>query len=114
MHNLRRRLRTIPQVMHRRHAEGTEGERRSRRHSSRQIRLSQVRRRVTINHRAVAIAEGSLRFMDREETQISSPASLFVDSTFSFIFFVTCALRNPRMLWFCQSVAFAISAMVAP
>ena len=41
-------------------------------------------------------------------------ATHFVDSTFSFIFFVTCALRKPRMLWFCQSVAFAISARVAP
>jgi hypothetical protein len=45
---------------------------------------------------------------------VRSPASFFVDSTFSFIFFVTCALRKPRTLWFCQSVAFAISAMVAP
>ena len=72
MHNLRPRFRTMPQVMHGRHAEGTEGERRSRRRSSRQIRLSQVRRRVMINHRAVAIAEGSLRFMDREETRIPS------------------------------------------
>src|SRR5262245_37384554 len=72
MHNLRPRLRTIPEVMHRRHAEQIEGERRSRRHSSRRSQLSQVRRQVTINHRAVAIAEGSLRFMDREEARISS------------------------------------------
>ena len=43
-----------------------------------------------------------------------SPASLFVDSTFSPSFLVTCPLTNPRMLWFCQSVALAISARVAP
>jgi hypothetical protein len=41
---------------------------------------------------------------------VRSPASFFVDSTFRPIFFPTCALRNPRMLWFCQSVALAISA----
>ena len=29
-------------------------------------------------------------------------------------FFVTCPLTNPRMLWFCHSIAFAISASVAP
>src|SRR5688572_115592 len=45
---------------------------------------------------------------------VRSPASLFVDSTFRPSFFVTCPLTNPRMLWFCQSVAFAISASVAP
>src|SRR4030095_1895014 len=37
-----------------------------------------------------------------------------VDSTFSPSFLVTCPLTNPQMLWFCQSVAFAISASVAP
>jgi hypothetical protein len=36
------------------------------------------------------------------------------DSTTSPIFFVTFPLRNPRMLWFCQEVALAISAIVAP
>jgi hypothetical protein len=30
------------------------------------------------------------------------------------IFFVTFPLMNPRMLWFCQSVALVISAFVAP
>src|SRR5688572_22617811 len=29
-------------------------------------------------------------------------------------FLATCPLTNPRMLWFCQSVAFAISAMAPP
>src|SRR5262245_41118166 len=81
MHNLRPR--TMPQVMHHRDAEGTEGERRSRRRSSRQVRLSQVRRRVTINHRAAAIAEGSLRFMGREEARSSSLSPLTRDTPLS-------------------------------
>jgi hypothetical protein len=35
-------------------------------------------------------------------------SAFFNDSTASPIFFVTFPLMNPRMLWFCQSVAFAI------
>jgi hypothetical protein len=44
---------------------------------------------------------------------VRSP-SVLVDSTFNPIFFVSCPLTNPRIEWFCQSVAFAISASVAP
>src|ERR1039457_328915 len=45
---------------------------------------------------------------------VRSPASFLVDSTVRPIFLVRFPLMKPRMLWFCQSVALAISAMVAP
>ena len=43
-----------------------------------------------------------------------SPSSFLTDSTPGPIFFATCALRNARMVWLCQPVALAISAVVAP
>src|SRR5215472_13940641 len=42
-----------------------------------------------------------------------SPASVFVDSIFSPCF-LAAVERKPRTLWACQSVAFIISAKVAP
>src|ERR1017187_5757009 len=45
---------------------------------------------------------------------VRSPASFLVDSTVRPIFLVRFPLMKPRMLWFCQSVALAISASVAP
>ena len=43
-----------------------------------------------------------------------SPCSFLMDSTASPIFLVRLPEMKPRMLWFCQSVALAISAIVAP
>src|SRR5687767_2673565 len=43
-----------------------------------------------------------------------SPESFLEDSTVRPIFFATFPLMKPRMLWSCQSVALAISAVVAP
>jgi len=45
---------------------------------------------------------------------VRSPASFLADSTASPIFLVRFPLTNPRTLWRCQSVALAISAIVAP
>ena len=45
---------------------------------------------------------------------VRSPASFLVEEIGRSIFLVRVPEMNPRMLWFCQPVAFAISAMVAP
>src|ERR1039457_2161794 len=45
---------------------------------------------------------------------VRSPASFLVDSTVRPIFLVRFPLMKPRIEWFCQSVALAISAIVAP
>src|SRR3954447_11709524 len=45
---------------------------------------------------------------------VRSPASFLVLSTVRPIFLVKLPEMKPRMLWFCQSVALAISAIVAP
>jgi len=45
---------------------------------------------------------------------VLSPLSLLTDSTVNSIFLVKVPLMKPRMLWFCQLVALASSAIVAP